>query len=852
MDNIRFILNSKSQKVNYGFIKQEAKGSFRVFLKKAVLLPALIFISSISAYSQITVTGKIVDSETGNPITAAELYINGEAYTADKRGSYQIKNLPKKPLELLVFSFEYEPLKTIIDPRGDTTLNLQLDRLSNDLSEVVIRTQREEHFALRRLKPVDGTAIFAGKKNEVVLMDQLVANLAANNSRQIYGQVVGLNIYESNDGGLQLSIGGRGLNPNRTANFNTRQNGYDISADVLGYPESYYTPPAEALEEIQVVRGAASLQYGTQFGGLVNFKMKRPNPYRKIEWTSRQTVGSFGLFTSFNSLSGTIGKVSYYGYFNYKRGDGYRPNSGFNSANAYVYVAYQYSPKTKFSFETTYLDYLAEQAGGLTDPMFAKDPRSSNRSRNYFGVDWRLYSLKINHSFNEQTELDINFFGLNATRDALGFRGIPSNLNSNPITEVDEQEPDGSFVYPRDLIKGKFRNWGIETRLLRRYKFWKKDAVMLVGVKLYKARNSSVQGPGSKGTAADFSIQSADFPDYPNQSEFLFPNFNAALFGEHIFNLSDKLSVTPGFRAEYINTKSEGFYTKVNFDNAGNPISNQRLVDNRSLKRQFVLLGIGLEYKLSQNSNFFANISQNYRSVTFSDIRTVSPTFIIDPNIQDEKGFTSDLGYRGSLGKKLSFDVGGFGLLYNNRIGIILDDRANRVRKNIGKAFIYGIESLVDWNIANTLFPEKTETRLNWFLNTALTDSKYLASEESNVTGNKVEFIPLLNLKTGLRFGYKDLYLSGQWTYLGQQYTDVQNSGIPEDGDVRNGLVGEIPAYGILDISLSYTLNRWKLETGINNVLNRQYFTRRATGYPGPGIIPSDGRGGYLTVALKL
>jgi Fe(3+) dicitrate transport protein len=72
-----------------------------------------------------------------------------------------------------------------------------------------------------------------------------------------------------------LHYGGRGLDPNRTSNFNTRQNGYDISADVLGYPESYYATP-EALEEIQVIRGAASLQYGTQFGGLVNFKIKSP------------------------------------------------------------------------------------------------------------------------------------------------------------------------------------------------------------------------------------------------------------------------------------------------------------------------------------------------------------------------------------------------------------------------------------------------------------------------------------------------------------------------------------------------------------------------------------------------
>ena len=112
-----------------------------------------------------------------------------------------------------------------------------------------------------------------------------MANIAVNSSRQIYSQVAGLNIYENDDAGIQLHIGGRGLDPNRTSNFNTRQNNYDISADVLGYPESYYTPPAESLSEIQIIRGAASLQYGTQFGGLVNFVILPPNTNNSLEIT---------------------------------------------------------------------------------------------------------------------------------------------------------------------------------------------------------------------------------------------------------------------------------------------------------------------------------------------------------------------------------------------------------------------------------------------------------------------------------------------------------------------------------------------------------------------------------------
>jgi Fe(3+) dicitrate transport protein len=44
----------------------------------------------------------------------------------------------------------------------------------------------------------------------------------------------------------------------------------------------------------------------------------------------------------------------------------------------------------------------------------------------------------------------------------------------------------------------------------------------------------------------------------------------------------------------------------------------------------------------------------------------------------------------------------------------------------------------------------------------------------------------------------------------------------------------------------------WKVEGSVNNVANRMYFTRRATGYPGPGILPSDGRTYFVTVQVKL
>src|SRR5690606_33217957 len=144
------------------------------------------------------------------------------------------------------------------------------------LESVEIVSEKEGMGTMTRMRSIEGVMISQGKKNEVIQLAEINANKATNQGRQIYSRIPGLNIWESDGAGVQLGIGGRGLNPNRTSNFNTRQNGYDISADALGYPESYYTPPTEALKKIEIIKGAAGLQYGTQFGGLLNFEMKQP------------------------------------------------------------------------------------------------------------------------------------------------------------------------------------------------------------------------------------------------------------------------------------------------------------------------------------------------------------------------------------------------------------------------------------------------------------------------------------------------------------------------------------------------------------------------------------------------
>lgn len=143
------------------------------------------------------------------------------------------------------------------------------------VKDIIVNAEKNSLISANKVESIQESAIYEAKKTELIIPDLLNPNKAVMLARQLFSRVPGLNIWESDQAGLQLGIGGRGLSPNRTAHFNTRMNGYDIAADPLGYPESYFTPPIEAIERIEIVRGAASLQYGPQFGGMINFKMKK-------------------------------------------------------------------------------------------------------------------------------------------------------------------------------------------------------------------------------------------------------------------------------------------------------------------------------------------------------------------------------------------------------------------------------------------------------------------------------------------------------------------------------------------------------------------------------------------------
>ena len=794
-------------------------------------------ILSLPCYAQYRLSGTVASGEDSTVVRECIVYLDAGNQTAmtDTRGRFVFEDVAGGDHILHITSNGFRYLQVAVSIEGvDKSLRIYLDPRTETLEEVMI-TDAQTSFGFTRMRSVENTGIYEGKKSEVIIPEQLVANLSTNNARQVYSRVAGLNIWENDGAGLQLSIGGRGLDPSRTSNFNVRQNGYDISADALGYPESYYTPPVEGVGKIQIVRGAASLQYGTQFGGVLNFVMKKPSPDKKLELVARQTAGSYGFYNAFTSASGTLKKLSYYTFYQYKRGDGWRQNSQFDNHTFFANINYELSGKSKLGFDLTRMGYLAQQPGGLTDEMFQADPRQTNRSRNWFEVNWNLIALHFDHKFNTSSEFNLRTFGLYANRYSLGFR-------PNRVATVDDNSE-------RDLIKGQFRNWGVEARYLKRYSLGRIQSVILAGSRYYQGLNHSMQGVGSTGSGPDFNFINED--DYITY-DYQFPNRNLAFFSENIFYLGDKISITPGLRYEHIFTTAEGFYGTIYKDLAGNVIEVSKTEEERDHGRRFLLAGIGIGYRPAPFTEIYSNISQNYRSITFSDMRIANPSSVIDQNLEDEKGYSLDIGVRSDQTTLVNYDVSLFYLNYNNRIGEVqsYDDQNRVVRKrsNIGQAVIHGLEAYGEIDLVALANPRQDLWSGVLFNNIALIRSEYKKSELSGVKGREVEFVPEINLKSGVRLGYKNFKAAFQLTYLTEQYTDATNA---TEGGVA-AVTGLIPSYHVMDLSLSYQQKFLRLEGSLNNLTDNMYFTRRATGYPGPGILPSDGRTFFLTLQIRI
>lgn len=790
----------------------------------------ILFIFSITVCwsQQKLMTGAVRDSENESiPSVKIQNISNGKITRSSINGKFEILANIGDTLKFSLTLFETKDYYI----QDTAPIEIFMKYQTQEVGEVQIIKRRMANFDVGFMPAIKGVRLNNGT-NSIIELENLSGAKSLGNPREVFAKIPGINIWENDGAGIQMGIGGRGLSPKRTANFNTRQNGYDISADALGYPESYYTPPIEALESIEILRGSAALQFGTQFGGLLNFVIRDPVKYSPFEFTTRNTIGGYGYLSTFNRVSGTHKRFYYQVYHQYKRGDGYRENSKFYQHQVFAEMGYYLNENWTVGVEFTHMNYLARQAGGLTDLAFEEDPQRSVRDRNWFGVDWNLLAVTSDYDLKKFGKINLRSFGMISNRKSLGFLG--------KVTQTDQ---GGA----REMIYSDFQNMGAELRYLKKYRFSEKvSGAFVVGGRFYKGNTRTDQGKASFGDDADFTFLN---PNDLETSSFSYPSNNQSLFLENIIYLGKKWKLNAGVRFERISSGSQGFYKRYSI----HPINNDTLQtyvvnDSNTIKRQVPLFGFGTSYKLKEQSRIYTNFTQNYRAINFSDIRVNNPNIEIDTNIRDEYGFTAELGWRGLMKDYFIYDISAFYIFYGDKIGLAPKPFSiKKERTNIGDAQNYGLEVFTEVDWAKLISNSKVWS-VKTFVNSSYINANYISSKEPNYVGNKVEYVSEIMVKSGINVEFKNWSWKVQFSYNSEQFSDASNA-IEPSGDA---VIGIVPAYHVFDFSGRYKFEKhFQIEFGVNNFTNQKYFTRRATGYPGPGILPSDGINGYLTIQYQ-
>lgn len=222
--------------------------SLVVILLATVLFPA--------AAQDIIFSGVVTDAETGEPLVGASVVTSeGNGVTTDLDGKYILK-LTKKEYKVKYSFIGYDPRTKLVDlsSGAPVTLNMKLGLKSEQLDIVVVSASQYQKSIAQ----------------ETVSMEVVSAKLIQNTNATDLGEAIdktpGVTIQDS-----QVSIrGGSSWSYGVGTRTAVMQDGVSLMSADLGEPQLRQAP-LENVEQIEVIKGASSVVYGSSaLNGVVN------------------------------------------------------------------------------------------------------------------------------------------------------------------------------------------------------------------------------------------------------------------------------------------------------------------------------------------------------------------------------------------------------------------------------------------------------------------------------------------------------------------------------------------------------------------------------------------------------
>jgi Fe(3+) dicitrate transport protein len=628
----------------------------------------------------------------------------------------------------------------------------------------------------------------------------------------------GLNVRDEEGFGLRPNIGIRGLTPTRSTKVLLLEDGLPITYAPYGDNASYYHPPVDRFDSIEIVKGSGQVLYGPQtVGGVINYVTRNP-PVKPSGFVSL-TGGNRDYFNGHANYGGTWGNTGLLFDYTRKQGRGARDNvrTGLNDFNFKTVSTFgsRHALTGKFNYygEDSNVAY-----SGLTEAEFRADPRGNIFRNDFFFGDRFGGSLTHAVVFTPEAALTTSVYGSYFKR-----HWWRQSSNSNERPNRLGSDPDCRGLQDLNTTCG---NQG----RLRKYYFFGVEPRLHVSHRLFGARNEADFGFRAHYETQDRRQENGDLPD--SRSGVLVEhnerrNQAYSGFAQNRFTFGD-WTVTPGVRVEHVE------YQRTNRLNGAR--------GETSLTQ--VVPGLGVSYSPSARLTLFAGAHRGFSPPRTEDIisNTTGGVVELDP----ELSWNYEVGARTVLADGVRLEATFFRMDYENQIiPASLAGGVNTLLTNGGETLHQGFE--LSGRLDTGAIRKSPH---NFYLRAAYTSlpvAEFRGLRKSSVdnttviTGRRLPYAPenLLTAAVGYAHpsGFDGLL---EAVYVGSQFADDLNTVNPS----ANGQRGLIPSFTIWNATVNYEVERLNATFFVTakNLFDRLYIADRSRGIlPGPPRLVQSG-----------
>jgi Fe(3+) dicitrate transport protein len=805
---------------------------------RSILLPFAIALLATIALPQTgsTLRGKVRD-ENGAGVAGARLVVSSldirfvREAVSDESGEYAVAGIPEGRYRITATaeSFKEYSAETEISSKADTK---EIVLAGRPVAAEVTITSSYLAGTRESLNEIPGS------------IDRLdhreLENSRVFNFSEALRKVPGVNVRDEEGFGLRPNIGIRGTNPSRSTKVLLLEDGLPLSYAPYGDNSSYYHPPVERYESIEVLKGSGQIAYGPQtIAGVINYIT--PNPPENTKFNLMLEGGNRSFFNGGVGFGDTFGKLGTIVNFNHKRGDGARENTKFKlydlASKATYALNASNSLTAKFTFfrEDSNLTY-----SGATEAEFAADPRG-NAFRNDF-FNGRRYGFSAQHVgvISSKIDLTTNFYANYFSRDwwrqssnsgERPFRLFRPSDPNNPISDADcRSMADLSTTCGN---RGNLRDYltlGFEPKLRASFDLGGTRNELTVGFRVHREDQDRI----------------AKYGDLPNSRDGFVAELNErkALaysgFIQHRFVWRD-LALTPGVRIERVNYERSNLL----FNSGAGVTAETSLTE--------VVPGFGVAYSGIRNTTIFAGVHRGFAPPRVEDVITDAGGV---RELDSELSWNYEVGARTRPFRGGEFAATFFRNDYENQI-VAASIASGTQFTNGGKTLQQGFEfsGSLDSGLmlgsnhnfyaraAYTYLPiaEFRGDRLSsvtssGVLNVYCPAARRFSATGCVITGNRLPYAPEHQLTTSVGYSHPigfDGFVEN--VYIGRQFGDDLNAVNP----TANAQIGAVPAQTYWNATANYKVESWRTTFFVTakNIFDRTFIVDRAR-----GILPSQPR----------